>query len=85
MISYTQEVPALREEYDNYALVQCILLSMWENIAGTIGNAEADIYVRALADSELSLAEVNELDAAVVNMVNKDYELESENCIQEKS
>ena len=84
VISYTQEVPALREEYDNYALVQFISLSMWENIAGTIGNAEADTYVRVLADSELSLAEANELDAAVVNLLNKDYEIESENRIQEK-
>lgn len=84
VISYTQEVPALREEYDNYALVQFIPLSMWENIAGTIGNAEADTYVRVLADSELSLAEANELDVAVVNLLNKDYEIESENRIQEK-
>ena len=84
VISYTQEVPALREEYDNYALVQFSSLSMWENIAGTIGNAEADTYVRVLADSELSLAEANELDAAVVNLLNKDYEIESENRIQEK-
>lgn len=84
VISYTQEVSALREEYDNYALVQFIPLSMWENIAGTIGNAEADTYVRVLADSELSLAEANELDATVVNLLNKDYEIESENRIQEK-
>ena len=84
VISYTQEVPALREEYDNYALVQFISLSMWENIAGTIGNAEADTYVRVLADSELSLEEANELDAAIVNLLNKDYEIESENRIQEK-
>ena len=84
VISYTQEVPALREEYDTYAWVQFISLSMWENIAGTIGIAEADTYVRVLADSELSLAEANELDAAVVNLLNKDYEIESENRIQEK-
>lgn len=84
VIAYTQEVPALREEYDNYALVQFIPLSMWENIAGTINNAEADTYVRVLADSELSLAEANELDASVVNLLNKDYEVESENRIQEK-
>ena len=62
------EVPALREEYDNYALVQFIPLSIWENIAGTIGNAEADTYVRVLADSDLSLAEANELEDVVVNL-----------------
>lgn len=84
VIAYTQDVPVLREEYDNYALVQFISLSMWENIAGTIGNAEADTYVRVLADAELSLAEANALDAFVVNLISKEYVIESENRIQEK-
>lgn len=84
VLAYTQEVPVLREEYDNYALVQFISLSMWENISGTIGNAEADTYVRVLADAELSLADSNALDASVVNLISKEYVIESENRIQEK-
>lgn len=84
VLAYTQEVPVLREEYDNYALVQFISLSMWENIAGTIGNAEADMYIRVLADAELSLADANALDASVVNLISKEYVIESENRIQEK-
>lgn len=84
VIAYTQDVPVLREEYDNYALVQLISSSMWENIAGTIGNAEADTYVRVLAEAELSLVEANALDASVVNLISKEYVIESENRIQEK-
>ena len=84
VLAYTQEVPVLREEYDNYALVQFISLSMWENISGTIGNAEADTYVRVLADAELSLADSNALDASVVNLISKEYVIGSENRIQEK-
>ena len=84
VIAYTQDVPVLREEYDNYALVQFISLSMWENIAGTIGNAEADMYVRVLADAELSLEDANALETFVVNMIGNDYVIESENRIQEK-
>ena len=84
VLAYTQEVPVLREEYDNYALVQFISLSMWENIAGTIGNAEADMYVRVLADAELSLEDANTLETFVVNMIGNDYVIESENRIQEK-
>ncbi|MBQ7067521.1 MAG: ABC transporter permease, partial [Lachnospiraceae bacterium] len=76
VLAYTQEVPVLREEYDNYALVQFISLSMWENVAGTIGNAEADTYVRVLVDAELSLAEANALDASVVNLISKEYVVE---------
>ena len=85
VIAYTQDVPVIREEYDNYALVQFISLSMWENIAGTIGNAEADMYVRVLADVELSLEDANVLETSVVNMIGNDYVTESENRIQEKA
>lgn len=84
VIAYTQEIPVLREEYDNYALVQFIPLSMWENISETIGNAEADTYVRVLANDELSLAEANALETLVVNLISKEYVTESENRIQEK-
>ena len=84
VIAYTQEAPVLREEYDNYALVQFISSSMWENLAGTIGNVEADTYVRVLADAELSLEGANTLEASVVNLIGNDYETESENRIQEK-
>lgn len=84
VIAYTQEVPVLREEYDNYALVQFISSSMWENLAGTIGNAEADTYVRVLADAELSLEGANALETSVVNLIGNDYVTESENRIQEK-
>ena len=84
VIAYTQEIPMLREEYDNYALVQFISSSMWENLAGTIGNVEADTYVRVLADAELSLEGANTLEASVVNLIGNDYVTESENRIQEK-
>ncbi len=84
VIAYTQEAPVLREEYDNYALVQFISLSMWENLAGTISNVETDTYVRVLADSELSLEGVNALETFVVNLIGNDYVTESENRIQEK-
>ena len=84
VIAYTQEIPELREEYDNYALVHLIPLSMWENIAETIGNAEADTYVRVLANDEMSLTEANALETLVVNLISKEYVTESENRIQEK-
>lgn len=84
VIAYTQEVPVLREEYDNYALVQFISLSMWKNIAPTIGNAEADTFVRVLANEELSLEEANALESLVVELIGKEYVTESENRIQEK-
>lgn len=84
VIAYTQEVPLLREEYDNYALVQFISLSMWKNIAQIIGYAETDTYVRVLANEELSLEDANALEASIVKLLSKEYVTESENRIQEK-
>ena len=47
-------------------------------------NAEADMYVRVLADAELSLEDANTLETFVVNMIGNEYVIESENRIQEK-
>ena len=84
VLAYTQEIPALREEYDNYALVQFVSATMWENIAEIIGNAETDTFVRVLANEELSLEEANALEKEIVDLINKDFVTESENRIQEK-
>ena len=37
VLGFTQEPPVLREEYDNYALVQFVSLSTWKQIEETIG------------------------------------------------
>lgn len=84
VLAYTQEIPALREEYDNYALVQFVSAAMWENIAETIGNAETDTFVRVLANEELTLEDANALEKEIVDLINKDFVIESENRIQEK-
>ena len=49
VIGYTQEPPVLREEYDNYSLVQFISFSTWNKIADKIGNNESELYIRILA------------------------------------
>ena len=42
----------MREEYDNYALVQFVSLSTWKQIEETIGNAEPDTYIRILSEKK---------------------------------
>lgn len=57
VLGYTDQDPVLREEYDDYALVHVISLSLWKNIAGKIGqnvNVESDVYIRVLADRNTS-------------------------------
>lgn len=84
VLVYTQEVPILREEYDNYSLVQFIPLSVWNQTSAQIGNAEADTYIRILGEDGASLTELNELQSKIAQMLQPEYMVEIENRIQEK-
>lgn len=84
VLSYTNKVPVLREEYQDYALVYFVPLSMWEKIAGQIGGAESDSYIRILSDKDASLADLNGLEQEIVQLVCKEYRVESENRVQER-
>ena len=84
VLGFTQESPVLREEYANYTLVQFIPLSMWKKIAGQIGNPEADTYIRVLAEDGITLTELNALEKDIVQVIGREYTVESENRIQEK-
>lgn len=57
-LAYTREAPVLREEYEDYAFVQFMPVSLWKEKAGA-GTAETDVYVRLLAE-EGTLAEIGE-------------------------
>ncbi len=84
VLAYTQEVPILREEYDNYSLVQFIPLSVWNQISEQIGNAETDTYIRILGEDGASLTELNELQLKISQMLQRKYMVEIENRIQKK-
>lgn len=84
VLSYAREVPALREEYDNYALVQFMPLSLWKIIAGQMTGAEQTMYIRLLGQEGAGLNELNKLEAAVNDLLEQSYDVESENRIQEK-
>lgn len=84
ILCFTQGAPLLREEYDNYALVQFIPLSVWMQIADVIGNVEADTYIRVLAKENRTLSELNMLEGKISEIVGKNYTFEIENRIQER-
>lgn len=84
VLGFTQEVPVLREEYDSNALVQLIPLSMWTKIAGQLGNAQPDTYIRVLAEDGITLTELNALESDIVQILGRDFTIESENRMQEK-
>lgn len=84
VLGYTQKVPVLREEYDDYALVHVMPLSLWKNVSkqaiqkGILIDAEPDIYVRILGNVDLGLEET------AAGIIGQKYEVEIENRIQEK-
>ncbi len=84
VLGLTQEPPVLREEYDNYALVQFVSLSTWKQIQETIGNAEPDTYIRVLSENERTLTELNAIETELTNVLGHDISFEMENRVQEK-
>lgn len=84
VLAYAQEAPILREEYDNYTLVQFVPLSVWNQISGQISNRETDTYIRVLGKSGVTLPELNEMQAKIVQVIGQKYTMEIENRIQEK-
>ena len=84
ILSYTQKAPTLREEYDNYALVHFIPLTMWNKILGEVCEAESDSYIRILSNGTANLVDLNGLEQEIVQLVSEQYDIESENRIQER-
>ena len=84
VLSYTQAVPTLREEYDNYALVHFIPLTMWNKTLGKVCEAESDSYIRIFSNGTANLADLNGLEQEIVRLVSEQYEIESENRVQER-
>ena len=84
VLGFTQEPPVLREEYDNFALVQFVSLSTWKQIGETIGNAEPDTCIRILSERERTLTELNAIETELTNVLGHNISFEIENRIQEK-
>lgn len=84
ILCFAQEAPLLREEYDNYALVQFIPLSVWNQMEEMIGNAETDTYIRVLTKEGVTLSELNLLEEELSQIIGQNYTFEIENRIQER-
>ena len=86
VLSYTEKVPVLREEYaklDYYELVHFIPVSLWKEIKGQIGGSEEDTYICMLGRENVTLQELDALQEQVESLIAGNYKVESENRIQE--
>ena len=86
VLACTKEYPLLREEYGKSGcpLVQFMPMSLWKEIGGQIGGAGQDAYIRVLANDRAELDALNVLEDEVRQTVSPEYEMESENRIQER-
>lgn len=91
--AYTQQTPALREEYEDYALVQFIPLTLWRMISGQCENSQEDTgrnmgedtYIRILAKERMTFTELDRLETDILSTIGGDYTVESENRLQERA
>ncbi len=86
VLSYTEKVPVLREEYatlDYYELVHFIPVSLWKEIKGQIGGSEEDAYICMLGRENVTSGELDALQGQVDSLIAGNYKTESENRIQE--
>ena len=86
VLSYTEKVPVLREEYatlDYYELVHFIPVSLWKEIKGQIGGSEEDAYICMLGRENVTAGELDALQRQVDSLIAGNYKTESENRIQE--
>lgn len=86
VLAYTEEVPALREEYatiDYYELVHFVPASLWKEIKGQVAGCEEDFYLCVRGRDNASLEELTALQEKVEQIVSSNYMMESENRIQE--
>lgn len=87
VLSYTDEVPALREEYaksDYYELVHFVPVSLWKEIKGQIAGNEKDTYLCVLGKEDVTLEELKSLQKEIHQNIAGMYVIESENRIQEQ-
>lgn len=84
VLAYTERTPVLREEYDDYELIQFVPVSLWENVMASLGGTEADTYIRIFSEKTPTLENLNDLEARVIGQFEISNRIESENRIQEK-
>ena len=84
VLACSGEVPVLREEYPDYALVQFMPLSLWRKFGARLGGAEGDLRIRLLSEDRKNPAALHALETDILQVLGERYETESENRIQEK-
>jgi putative ABC transport system permease protein len=82
VLDYTDKEPALREEYDDFSLLQVMSASSYRRVAEHLSTEEAEVYFNVLAASEEEIADIrNEID----RLLDGRYEYTLENRLEEET
>lgn len=84
VLAYTQEPPVLREEYQDYALVHFVPVSLWRKYAIWMEGPREALSIQIKAGEGASLEELEILEEEALQAVGDDCEAESENRIREQ-
>lgn len=85
VLAYTQEVPALREEYatlDFYELVHFLPASLWKEIKAQVQGMEEECYLCVRSGKGAALEELDDLQSRIDQIAGQNHTIASENRIQ---
>lgn len=85
VLAFTDIPPVLREEYDNYALVQFLPLSLWKEAGETIAPGQTDVFIRLLASQEATAMSLGRLEDDLSRTLGQGRQIHTENRIKEKT
>lgn len=75
ILAFTDKVPVLREEYDNYGLVQVISASTWQNFMDNINVDSDETYINVLTKRD---EDIKVVQAKMEHLLSgKNYEIEN--------
>lgn len=85
VLGCADQPPALREEYENYALVQVVSAGYWQQLRPSLGAAEPELFIRLLGPEGADLETLRRMEDALTARLEDAYTLETENRLQEKA
>ena len=83
VLAYTTQEPLLREEYEDYALVHFMPLSLWKQVEERVNGAGEETYIRLLASERTDPEKLDGLQQRAQELFGG-YEVSAENRIREK-